>query len=87
MLEREKVEIAEERPARKQPLSEAEVKALLKQVDTVILARGAKIDRRAASSVRPDDLKGPSGNYRAPLLRRGKTLLVGFSVEVLRELL
>ena len=41
----------------------------------------------------PDDdtlaahVLGPTGNLRAPTLRRGKTLLVGFSEEAYREVL
>lgn len=38
-----------------------------------------------------DELKklllGPTGNLRAPTLRRGKTLLVGFSAEAYEEVL
>ena len=41
----------------------------------------------------PDDdtlaahVLGPTGNLRAPTLRRGKTLLIGFSEEAYREVL
>ena len=41
----------------------------------------------------PDDetllahLLGPTGNLRAPTLRRGKTLLVGFNDEAYRQVL
>ena len=41
----------------------------------------------------PDDatlaahVLGPTGNLRAPTVRRGKTLLVGFSEEAYREVL
>jgi hypothetical protein len=31
-------------------------------------------------------LKGPTGNYRAPIVRKGKTLLVGFHAETLESL-
>ena len=44
---------------------------------TVALGSGAK----------PADLKGPSGNYRAPLVVKGGTVLVGFNEDALRELL
>jgi len=42
---------------------------------------------------KPDDetllahLLGPSGNLRAPTIRKGKTLLVGFSEEAYKELI
>jgi arsenate reductase-like glutaredoxin family protein len=32
-------------------------------------------------------LLGPTGNLRAPTLRRGKTLLVGFNEEAYRQVL
>jgi hypothetical protein len=41
----------------------------------------------------PDDdslaaqILGPTGNLRAPTLRKGKTLLVGFSEEAYRQVL
>jgi len=41
----------------------------------------------------PDDdtlaahLLGPTGNLRAPTIRKGNTLLVGFSAEAYREVL
>jgi hypothetical protein len=36
--------------------------------------------------VKPADLKGPTGNYRAPIVRKGKTLLVGFNLDALEKL-
>ena len=85
MLERSDVTIVEERPARKEPLDEADVKKLLKKVSQVIIARGKKRELLPVGEVEPDRLKGPSGNFRAPMLMRGKKLLVGFSAETLEE--
>jgi len=62
------------------------VRALLASVREVVIARGKKAERRPAGEVRPADLKGPTGNFRAPIVRRGKTLLVGFHRESLEEL-
>ncbi len=62
-------------------------RALLASVDEVILARGKKTERRPAKEVAPDDLRGPTGNFRAPLVRRGRTLLVGYNPEALAGLL
>lgn len=87
MLEATATKVAEERSSRKQPLSDAEARALLASVEEVLVARGKKIERKAAKQARLVDLKGPSGNYRAPLVRRGKTLLVGFHADSLAELL
>jgi hypothetical protein len=87
VLARTKSTVAEERSSRKQPLTDAEVKALLAAVDEVIVARGRRAERIPARQARPADLKGPTGAYRAPLVRRGRTLLVGFHGESLEELL
>jgi hypothetical protein len=87
VLDKAKTEVKEERWAQKFPLAEADVKALLKSVSTVIIAKGKKSVEMKAADAKPDDLKGPTGNYRAPMLRRGKTLLVGFNEERLKALL
>ncbi len=78
--------MARERSARKEPLTDKEVRELLRTVGTVILAKGTKAEKRTASSVRPADLKGRASNYRAPMVLKGKTLLVGFNAEALERL-
>ena len=59
----------------------------------VVVGKGKKVvtfDMRAAP---PDDatllahLLGPTGNLRAPTLRQGTTLLVGFSPEAYEQVL
>ena len=56
-------------------------------------ARGKRILRVDLRRDRPDDatlrglLLGPSGNLRAPTLRVGKTLLVGFDEATYRRFL
>jgi len=80
-------EIVAQRSARKEPLTDAEVRDLLRKVGHVVIARGARATTLAARSVRIADLKGPTGNYRAPMVLRGKTLLVGFNRAALDELL
>jgi hypothetical protein len=65
---------------------------LAKSADTVVVARGKKaltFDMRAP----PDDdtlaaaLLGPTGNLKAPTLRVGTTLLVGFGEAAYRQVL
>ena len=85
MLAERKVAVAEERSTR-HPLSRAEVKALLAAVDEVVLVRGRRAERHPARQVRPADLKGPTGAFRAPMVRRGRTLLVGYNAESLSAL-
>ncbi len=68
MLTEKKATVAEERST-KQPLSTAEVKDLLAGVETVVIARGRRVDRVPARKVKPADLKGPTGGFRAPMLQ------------------
>lgn len=87
MLTASKSDIKEERSTRKAPMSDEEAAALLASVETVVLAKGKKADTRPARDVSVADLKGPTGNIRAPLVRRGTRLLVGFHPESLQALL
>lgn len=87
MLEKKKVAVAEERPARQRPLSDAEARALLRSVSEVIVARGKTSRRVPARDATLDDLRGNRGSFRAPIIRKGKTLLVGFSAAELEDLL
>lgn len=86
MLASHDVTVALERSARKQPLDDAEARKLLGSVSTVWIARGRNVEKRPAKEVSPDDLKGPTGGFRAPIVRRGKTLLVGLHRETLERL-
>lgn len=87
MLEKSKSDVRDERPARSRPLTDADAKALLKEVDEVTLARGKTARTLPAREVSLDDLRGPTGNFRAPMLRVGRRLLVGWHEESLRQLL
>ena len=68
-------------------MKDADVKALLASVDDVVVAKGKKAVTFPAKGVALDDLKGPTGNYRAPMLRVGRKLLVGFHPDTLEALL
>lgn len=85
MLRGRKVEVREERSARN-ALSEAEVKELIGAVNEVWIARGKRVEKLPATAASPDDLRGPTGNFRAPMLRRGRKLLVGFHAASVEEL-
>ena len=57
--------------------------ALARQCDTLIVARGKKVTTFDLSG-NPDEemvnaMLGQTGNLRAPAVRSGKTLLVGFN--------
>jgi len=54
----------------------------------VIVAKGKKVSEFAGGSAGKDVVEamlGPTGNLRAPTIRRGKTVLVGFNEEVFEK--
>jgi hypothetical protein len=85
VLDKTKSRIASERPSKKQPLTDADAKALLASVSEVVLAKGKAVRTLPAKEASLDDLRGPTGNFRAPMVRLGKRLLVGFHEETLRD--
>ena len=87
MLAAQDSKVQQERSSRKDPLSDADARALIGRVDHVQVARGRKIVEIPAAGASLEDLKGPTGNYRAPMIVAGKILLVGFNAGALAELL
>ena len=87
MLDAKGIDVRSERSSRKEPFSDKEVRELLAGVGKVIVARGKKLNVLPAGKAKPADLRGPTGNYRAPMIRKGKTLVVGFSAEALEDVL
>ncbi len=73
--------------AKKQRMGPKEALALAKQASQIVVARGKKTVRVDMKKAPPADdallalLLGPSGNLRAPTVRKGKTLLVGFDAD------
>ena len=56
----------------------------------VIVAKGKKVSEFAGGKAGKevvDAMLGPTGNLRAPTIRAGKTVLVGFSDEVFEKFL
>ncbi len=70
--------------ARKATLKEKDALALVKDVDEIYASKGKQVVHLDLKQDRPDKatllglLLGPTGNLRAPTLRKGHTLLVGF---------
>lgn len=87
MLDRHAATVVVERNSRKEPLSDEDAQQLIDAVGTVWVAKGKKIRQVASGEATLGDLKGPTGNYRAPILRTGDHLLVGFHPDTLTELL
>jgi arsenate reductase-like glutaredoxin family protein len=86
VLDSRGADVREERNSRKEPLSDKEARELIGKVSKVIVAKGKKFEEIPAAKAKIANLRGPSGNYRAPMLRKGKTLLVGFHSETLQSL-
>jgi hypothetical protein len=69
-----------------------EALALAKTAATVVVAKGKKVLTFDMKEPPDDDtlaaaLLGPTGNLKAPTLRIGRTLLVGFGEAAYREVL
>lgn len=81
----------EEVPANRTKLGAAEALRLARAASKVIVARGKKVVVFDLASDPPGDeallaaMLGPTGNLRAPTLRKGTTLLVGFNEETYQE--
>ncbi len=79
--------------ARKEHLGRAEAIRLARSADRVVVAKGKQVVAFDMRRDPPGDdalaaaLLGPTGNLRAPALRRGRTLLVGFGAEAYRQVL
>lgn len=70
-------------------LGRKEAGEIAKNAALVIVAKGKKISEfkpggKAGKDV-VDAMLGPTGNLRAPTIRRGKTVIVGFNEEVFAE--
>lgn len=79
--------------AKKERIGEKEALALAREASEILVAKGKKTVRVDMKKDAPSDedllklLLGPSGNLRAPTLRKGKTLLVGFDPEAYSRVL
>ena len=78
--------------ARKDAIGRDAALALLKGINEIYVAKGKKVVHVSLKKKRPDDdelvklMLGPTGNLRAPTLRQGKTLVVGFNGELYSEI-
>jgi len=78
------IDVGKQEDARKVPLADADALKLVGQVNDLYVTRGTKVIHIDLKSERPDDesllslLIGPSGKLRAPTLKIGKTMIVGF---------
>ena len=79
--------------ARKTTLKANEALALVREVDEIYATKGQKLIHVDLRKDKPDKaqllalLLGPSGNLRAPTLRKGRILVVGFDAATYEKLL
>lgn len=84
-------EAKQEVNAKKETLQEKDALALAKTVNDIYAAKGKKVVHLNMKRDKPDAaalkkvLLGPTGNLRAPALRKGKTLVVGFDADTYAE--
>ena len=77
--------------AGKEKFGPRDLKTVFADATKVVVARGKKVltfDMKETSPADEEFQKvviGPSGNLRAPTIRSGKTMLVGFSEEAFSE--
>ncbi|MCC6362756.1 MAG: hypothetical protein IT165_04485 [Bryobacterales bacterium] len=78
--------------ARKNTHKAADALKLAAEVDEIYAAKGKQVIHLDLKKQKPDPatlkalLLGPTGNLRAPTLRIGRTLIVGFEEETYRNL-
>jgi len=79
-----KVTVAEEVNAKKTALKLKDALELARQANDIYVAKGKKVVHLNMKKDQPDIatltklLLGPTGNLRAPTVRKGKTLIIGF---------
>ena len=86
------VEYKERVDASKAKLGREAALKLARDASKVIVAKGKRVTTFDMKKSPPDEatllasLLGPTGNLRAPAIRRGTTLLVGFEEETYRRM-
>ena len=83
-LARHKVTVTEQADAKKATIKGAAALDVLDGIDELYVAKGKKVEHVDLKKSKPDRatllglLLGPTGNLRAPTVRRGRTLIVGY---------
>lgn len=73
-------------------LSKKEALALVKNVDEIYASKGRQVVHLNLQKDKPDEatllglLLGPTGNLRAPTLRQGRILIVGFDEATYKQI-
>jgi arsenate reductase-like glutaredoxin family protein len=92
-LERRKLAVKETVNAAKIRFEPADALKLARQAGRIVVAKGKKVVDFDMKRDPPDDetllahILGPSGKLRAPVIRRGSTLLIGFAEDEFAKVL
>jgi len=83
-LAQEQIDVAQEADAKKERFDREAALRLVREASELYVAKGKRVVRVDLKGSPPSDdelaalVLGPSGTLRAPALRRGATLLIGF---------
>jgi len=92
-LAKHKIDVSVQADAKKAPIKGDAALGVLKGVDEIYAAKGKQVvhvDLRHSKLAKAELLSlllGPTGNLRAPTLRKGRTLIVGFEDATYKRLL
>jgi len=88
-LEASDIKVKETVPASRK-LGADDAREILEPASKLIVAKGRKLSEFKLGAAAPDEavsaMLGPTGNLRAPTLKVGKTVVVGFNEEAYAEL-
>ena len=89
-LEQHSVEAKEVVSANKEKLGPSDAMSLAETVSKIVAARGKSVVEIKTKSADEELLKkhlvGPTGNLRSPVIRKGKTLYVGFNEDAFESM-
>ena len=88
-MDARKIRVQQVVPASRK-LARAAAAGLARQASRIVVAKGGKVTEFAggrASEEVVQAMLGPTGNMRAPTIRAGTTVLVGFDEQAYREVL
>ena len=89
-METHDIEVVDTIPASRK-LGLADATSLVEHADRLVVAKGKKLTELDLNLESPTDdvvaklMLGPTGNLRAPTLRVGRTLVVGYNEQVMTE--
>ena len=92
-LAKHKVAVAAQTDAKKATIKGDSALSVLKDVDEIYAAKGKQVVHMDLKRGKPSRaellgvLLGPTGNLRAPTLRKGRTLIVGFDEATYKRVL